>query len=192
VSTAHDDILRRHRLTVGDYYRMAEAGILRRDDRVELIEGTITDVAPIGSAHATVVRRLNSALIPKSGDAAIVSIQSPVSLGRYSAPEPDVALLQPRADEYAASHPTAADIILLIEVADTTLRNDRDIKIPLYARHGIPEASLVDIDSKNLPLFLEPTERAYALEILVEDVSRLAPSQLPDIELDLSELFTGL
>lgn len=189
MSTSAEEILRRHRLNVDEYYRMAEAGILGPDARVELIEGEIIDMAPIGSRHAAVVRQLAHILHQNVGDQAIVSTQNPVRLDEYSEPEPDLALLRPRDDFYAAAHPGPGDVLLIIEVADTSLRYDREIKIPLYARHGIPEVWLVDLENERLLRFLEPGPDGYRTEEDVTGIAPIRPTRLPEIEVDLSTLF---
>ena len=141
---------RRHSLTVEDYYRMAEVGILGPDDRVELIEGEIIDMPPPGELHAGTVSQLDHLLQRAVGDRAIVFVQNPAVLGRYSAPQPDLALLRPRPDFYKSALPRSGDILLIIEVADTSLRYDRDVKVGLYARHTIPELWLIDVRGKRL------------------------------------------
>lgn len=147
-----------HRLTVDDYYRMAEAGILGEDDRVELIEGELIDLAPIGSAHAGIVEHLANLLMAAVGDSAIVSVQDPARLDSRSGPRPDIALLHPRGDYYTSAHPQPTDVLLLIDVA---VAYDRDVKTPLPARHGMPEAWLVDLAGHRLHIHREPVNGAY-------------------------------
>src|SRR5918912_896850 len=149
---------------VSEYYRMAEAGILTADDRVELIEGEIVQMSPIGSLHAACVRRLNQLLQRLLGHAAVISVQDPVRLSDFSEPEPDVALLKPRADFYAHQHPTPDDVLLIIEVADTTVLYDRNVKVPLYARAGIPEVWLVDLQQDLIEVYARPTSGAYQVQ----------------------------
>jgi Uma2 family endonuclease len=153
MSSPAPDLYRKHRLTVHDFHRMGEAGILSINSRMELIEGEITDMAPIGSRHAAIVKQLMALFVRAVGARAIVSVQDPIILGEYSEPEPDLALLRPRDDFYALALPRADDVFLIIEVADTTLRYDREIKIPLYARHGIPEVWLIDVEGRTLTIF---------------------------------------
>jgi len=119
--------------TVASYQRLAELGVLREDDRVELIDGQVVEMSPIGDRHASCVRRLNRRLSRDLRDVALVDVQNPVVLDEYDAPQPDLAVLKPRADGYT-KHPRAADTLLVIEVSDTSVAYDRDIKIPLYAR----------------------------------------------------------
>ena len=130
----------RHRLTVHDYHRMADAGIFGKDDRIELIDGDLVDMAPIGQGHAAVVARLTRALFMACADRAIVWPQNPIRLDQSSEPQPDVTVLRHRADFYAdGERPGPADVLLLVEVADSSLRYDRTVKLPLYARAGIAE-----------------------------------------------------
>lgn len=152
----------RHRLDVGAYYRMAEAGILTDGHRVELIDGDIIDMAAIGSPHAAVTNRL-ARLFTRAlqDDAALVNIQSPLRLDAYNEPEPDLMILRPRADDYHASHPTAADVLLLVEVSETSLAYDRATKLPLYAKFGVPEVWIVDLVSAAVEIYREPKDGAY-------------------------------
>jgi Uma2 family endonuclease len=179
-------LLRRHRLTAGEYRRMGQTGILRPDARVELIDGEIIDMAPTGSRHAGVVRHIARLLERAVGDAALVSIQSPVSLGEHSEPEPDIALLQPRADFYKADHPQAADVFLIIEVADASLRYDRQIKVPLYARQGITEVWLVDLEQDGVTCYRDPARDGYRLTLEIADLHATSPALLPGASIDLA------
>jgi Uma2 family endonuclease len=137
--------LARRLFTVAEYHKMAEAGILSEDDRVELLEGEIVAMSPIGSRHAGLVNRLNRLFSQRAGDQVVVSVQNPVRLGGYSEPQPDLALLRPRADFYTSSHPGPEDVLLAVEVAETSAAVDREVKVPLYARFGVPEVWLVDL-----------------------------------------------
>ena len=137
--------LKRHRLSVDDYHKMGQAGILSDADRIELIEGELVDMAPIGSEHAGIVYLLNRILTEILGGKAIIGAQNPIVLGDQSEPQPDILVLHPRKDFYRNSHPTSGDVFLLIEVSDTTANQDRNIKIPLYAQHNVPEVWLIDI-----------------------------------------------
>lgn len=179
---------RRHSYSVDDYYRMAETGILRAGDRVELIEGEIIDMAPIGSRHAAAVNRIGNTLKLGVDTQAIVAIQNPVRLDRYSEPQPDIALLRPREDFYATAHPGPADVLLIIEVADSTLRYDRDTKLPLYARHGIPEVWLVDIGNNSFTIHREPQAAEYAQILTLESLAGIEVPGLVGVTVDLSGL----
>jgi Uma2 family endonuclease len=191
MSHAVTDLPRRHRLTVDDYYRMAEVGILAPDARVELIEGEIIDMAPPGSLHAATVHRLNRALVRAAGDAAIVLVQNPVRLSMYSEPQPDFALLRPRADFYGTQHPQPADVLLVVEVADASLRFDRDTKLRLYAEHAIPEVWLVDLRGRRLIRHLAPQQGQYTVVDDPDLRAALHAAALPDVVVDLHDLFGG-
>lgn len=184
----HPPLLKRHRLTVADYYRMGEAGIFAPDARVELIEGEIIDMAPIGTRHGSTVKRLNALLVAAVGSRAIVSVQDPLRLDDLSEPEPDLMLLQARADFYAGAHPTAADVLLLIEVADTSARYDCEIKLPLYARHGVPEVWIVDLEARLVRFYRQPAGDAYVQATTTATPGRTPIAALPGTEIDLAQL----
>lgn len=181
-------LLTRHRLSVVDYYRMGEAGIFAPDARVELIEGEIIDMAPIGTRHGSAVKRLVSLLTSTLGSRVIVAVQDPLRLSEVSEPEPDLMLLKPRDDFYADAHPTAADVLLLIEVADTSARYVREIKLPLYARHGVPEVWIVDLEARVLRFFREPAGGAYTHASITESPGRTPIAALPGIGIDLTRI----
>ena len=179
----------RHRLTVDQYYRMAEAGILKEDDRVELIEGEIIDMPPIGIDHAYFVNRLTSLFIQSVGLQANVSSQNPIRLNSRSEPQPDIALLRYRDDFYRHAHPRPEDIILLVEVSDTTLRYDTEVKLPLYARHEIPEVWIVDLEHQRLEVFRRPEEGVY-LKLFSPNLDEtIAPIGLAEARVNLRNLF---
>jgi len=154
--------VQRHRLTVAQYHRMADAGVLARDARIELVEGVIVDMAPIGSRHAAAVNKLTRVLTAAVGARAIVSVQNPIRLGDGSEPQPDLALLRPRTDFYAEAAPTAADALLVIEVAQASAAYDRQVKVPLYAQHGVPEVWVVDLDDSLVRFYRSPQAGRYA------------------------------
>ena len=180
---------RRHRLTVDDYYRMGEVGILAPDARVELIDGEIIDMAPPGNLHAGTVDQLSALLWRSVGDGALLRIQNPVRLDGYSEPQPDVALLRPRADYYKSAHPRPEDVWLVIEVADTSLRYDRDVKAGLYARNGIAELWLVDVQDHRLTRYRGPAKGSYGRVDQPDLGLPLTIDALPDARIDLSTLF---
>jgi Uma2 family endonuclease len=179
----------RHRLTVAEYYRMAEAGIFTEDDRVELIEGEILDMSPIGTVHTSVVKRLNSIFTRNVGMRAIVSVQDPIRLNPHSEPQPDIALLRYREDFYRGAHPGPEDILLLVEVADSSLRYDLDVKLPLYARHGIPEVWIVDLEHRRLEVYRRPAEETYLEKHCPRRDEALAPEGLAECKVEPGELF---
>ncbi len=189
MSTSPHDILRRHRLTVKDFHRMGEAGILGEDDRVELIEGELVEMTPIGSKHAGTVAQLSRLFERQVGEDALVWVQNPVAMGEDSEPEPDLCLLHPRADYYKSAHPRAEDVLLIVEVADTSLRYDREIKVPLYARHGIAEVWVIDLEGGIAHVFQDPTDKGYQKVSHLMVPARLRPLLLPAAGVDLAALF---
>ena len=171
---------RRHRLTVSDFHRMGEAGIFAAGDRVELIDGEVIDMSPIGALHAAIVARLTAFLCRSVGSGVIVWCQNPIRLDEASEPEPDIALLRPRADGYMSAHPGPEDVLVVIEVADTSLAYDLGVKVPLYARHGIPEAWVIDAATRQTRVFREPSAEGYRRELLVGPEETLASAVLTD------------
>ncbi|HEX8475086.1 MAG TPA: Uma2 family endonuclease [Pyrinomonadaceae bacterium] len=153
--------INRHFFTVAEFERMGEAGILSQDARFELIEGEIIEISPIGSRHAACVKSLNKFLNRTVGDIAIVSIQDPIRLSDFSEPQPDVTLLRLRDDFYRNAHPRAEDVLLVIEVADTTLETDRQIKLPLYASAGVAEVWIVNLVDEQIETYAGLSGGAY-------------------------------
>ena len=189
MSLATADLPRRHRLTVSDYYRMAEVGILAPDARVELIDGDIIDMVPPGSLHAATVDVLTEFLGRSVGGKAVVRVQNPVRLSELSEPQPDLALLRRRDDHYRQHHPGPADVLLVVEIADASLRFDRDTKVSLYAVHSIPEMWLVDLRDRRLIRHRAPQQGAYTL---VDEPDLSAPLEVPalaGVAVDLQLLF---
>jgi Uma2 family endonuclease len=179
-------VLQRHRLSVDDYHRMGEAGVFAPNARVELIEGEVIDMAPIGTRHASVVKRLNAALSSAAQGRAIVAVQDPLNLSADSEPEPDLMLLRPRADFYSHAHPAPADVLLLIEVAQTSIGYDRDVKVPLYARHGVSEVWIVDPDGNAVRFFRQLGGEHYRDITATETPGPTPISALPGVSIDLS------
>jgi len=136
--------IERRWFSVEEYDRMTEAGILTEDDRIELIDGEVVKMSPIGNAHAGCVKRITALCYEQVARLVMISVQDPIQLDDYSKPQPDVALLKTRPDYYAQSPPMPADILLIVEVADSSIDYDRNVKVPLYARAAIPEVWLVD------------------------------------------------
>ncbi len=180
--------VKRRRFTVDDYYRMAEVGILTEDDRVELLDGEIVEMSPIGSDHAGHVKRLNTLFTSRLGARVVVSVQDPVRLSRHSEPQPDVALLRPRADFYARGHPRPDDVLLLIEVADTSVEADRRIKMPLYARAGIEEVWLVDLTTERVEVYRGPAADGYREIRALARGQGIVPQAFPDLALGVDDL----
>ncbi len=177
MSTTAAPVLKTYRFTVEDYHRLGELGVLSEEVRTELLNGNIVEMSPINSLHAGTVNRIGRLLADLLEDAVLLSVQNPVSLSVYSEPEPDISLLRPRPDFYAASHPTPADVLCLIEVADTTVVKDRSVKIPLYAAAGIPEVWLVDLPAACVEVYAQPEGDQY-LQVAVYDRSAVLQSPL--------------
>jgi Uma2 family endonuclease len=176
------------KFTVDEYYQMARVGILREDDRVELIEGEIVVKSPISSSHAACVDRLTKLLSDRIGDRAILRVQNPIRLSERSEPEPDLALLKPRQDFYRHGHPSPEDVLLVVEVAETSLPYDREVKIPLYSRHGVREVWLVDLQSDQIEICHQPSAQGYQSVRRVSRGERLAPEAFPDLEPAVDEV----
>jgi Uma2 family endonuclease len=178
----------RYRFSIEQYHRMGEAGILNEDSRVELIEGGIIKMAPIGSEHAAVVNTI-AALFIVQAKPLLVSVQNPVILGPDSEPQPDLMLLKGRRDKYRSRLPQATDVLLIVEVADTTIARDRNIKIPLYAGAGIPEVWLIDLPGKAVEISADPQGRVYRHSDRAVS-GMITPRLAPQIQIDPSEIFS--
>ena len=180
--------LPRRRFTVTEFQQLAERGILRGDDRVELIDGEIIEMAAIGFRHASCVNRTNRVLIHLLGDDAIISGQNPVILSEYYMPQPDIAVLHARDDFYGTGHPTPADVFFLIEVSDTTLAYDRKVKLPLYAQADIPEVWIVDLGINRVERHAEPVDGAYRLVKRLKRGQGDRGDRLPALSVPVSEI----
>ncbi len=180
--------IQRRLFTTDEYHVMLEAGILNEGDRVELIEGEIWQMSPVKGPHFSSVMCLDRIFQRALGDAAMISVQSAVHLDEYSEPEPDLALLRPREDLYSKGLPEPADILLLIEVADSTLKFDREVKIGLYARRGVPEAWLHDIPHSALLVHREPSPQGYRDVRIFRRGERVSPLAFPDLAIDVDAI----
>ncbi len=185
------ELLRRHRLTVDDYYRMGEAGVLAPDARVELIDGEVLDMAPIGTRHASVVMRLTRRFGSAAGESATLSVQRLLRLDQHSEPQPDVMLLRPRPDFYATAHPTANDVLLLVEVSQSSVRYDREIELPLYAERGVAEVWIVDLDRNVLRIYRKPVAGQYTDNVETAAPGARAPAALPAAVIELDDLLAA-
>ena len=180
--------LTRRRFTADEYHWMARVGILGKDDRVELIDGEIVEMAPIGPGHVGSLIALNERFVHEFGDVAQVSVQSSIHLDQYDEPQPDLVLVRRRADFYRSALPTPEDIFLIVEVADTTLTVDRRVKLPLYARAGIAETWLVDLPHDVLHVHREPMADGYRVTRTARRGERIAPLAFPDREIAVADL----
>jgi len=169
-------------ITVDEYYRMAATGVLAPDAKVELLDGEIVEMAPIGSPHAACVMRLTRRLWATIGDRALLSVQGPLRLDEHSEPEPDVMLLRHRDDTYAAAHPGPDDVLLLVEVADASAKLDRTRKVPMYLAAGVPEVWLVDLQARTIDAFRGGTAQTYRAG------ATIAPQAFPDIGFEVAYL----
>lgn len=184
LETAH------HRFNLAEYHAMIEHGILTKDDRVELIAGEVVEKMSIGDPHVGCVNFLSRLFMTRLEErAATVTVQQPVAIPPDSEPEPDIMLLRPRADFYRSKRPRPADVLLLIEVADTSLRLDRSKKLPIYAKAGIPEVWIVDLNDNVIEVYTEPCQSGtYAQRRVVRNGEALAPAAFPDLTARASEI----
>jgi Uma2 family endonuclease len=180
------DVVRRL-FTVEDYYRMAEAGILGPDDRVELIEGEIIQMSPIGNRHAGCVNRATDLFTHLFRGKAVVTVQNPVRLNNYNESQPDLVLAKYREDFYASKHPTPEDTLLVLEVADT-LKKDRDIKLPIYARLGIVEVWIEDLKHDHLLVFRDPSGGHYKTTLTLHVGDSVSTAAFPEITFTVHDL----
>jgi Uma2 family endonuclease len=180
-------IARRH-FNISEYYRMTDAGILSEGDRVELLDGEVIEKDSIGSRHAACVDRLNQLLNRLVLQDAIVSVQNPIVLNEYSEPQPDISLLQPRPDFYAQGHPTPADVLLVVEVADSSVQLDREIKLPLYAQAMLPEVWLVNLPDDKVERYAQPNNGAYQTTQTLKRGESLSSPASPNLNLDVNAI----
>lgn len=180
----------RKRFTVVEYQQMADTGILSEDDRLELLEGEIVKMAALGPQHAACVDRLTQRLPLLVQGRAIVRVQNPIRIAEHSQPQPDVTLLQPRDDFYAGGHPEPEDVLLLIEVSESSLAYDRDVKLPLYAAAGIVEVWLVALQLQVVEVYRAPSENGYGEKRTMRRGDTLSPLHLPDVVLRVNEMIS--
>jgi len=178
----------RRPLTVGEYHRMGEVGILTERDRVELIEGELIAMSPIGSQHSGTVNTLTRRLVLAVGDRGVVAVRNPVQLDDLTEPEPDFAVLKPRPDDYRLATPRADEVLLIVEVADTSLAYDRTVKRALYARHGIPEFWIVNLTAGEVEVCRAPGGDDYASVSRVGRDGILEPALLPGVTIPVAVL----
>jgi Uma2 family endonuclease len=178
----------RRPFTVAEYDQMVATGILRDDDRVELIEGEIVEMSPIGSPHAACVRKLTVVLPRLLGGRTQISVQCPVAIPDWSEPNPDVTLLKPRSDFYASAHPQPRDVQLLIEVADSTFAYDTKRKAPLYAKGGIREYWVIDLNTNRVLVYTRPRDGQYNIVRAHNLGERFTSQRFPGIEFKVRDL----
>jgi Uma2 family endonuclease len=181
-------VMSRRRFSVAEYYCMGEAGIIGPDERTELIDGEIFITPPIGPAHAEGGSRAERCFHRRLGDRAIVRGQYPIHLPGDSEPQPDVILARPRPESYRAAHPRPEDILLVVEVSDTTLKDDREVKLPLYARAGLPETWLMNLPDDRIEVYRNPAPEGYRSITLVPRDGAVTPLAFPDVIIPCAEL----
>ena len=175
-------------LSVQDYNRMVEAGVLAPDERVELISGQLYTMAAKGTAHSAAVTRIERVLKAHLGDRALLRFQDPIQLNDYSEPEPDVAVVKVDPLDYEDHHPAPSEVYLLIEVADSTLKRDRELKAPVYAQSGIQDYWILDVNQRQLYVFRSPTATGYASELVLSEADIIAPLAFSDCEMRIDEM----
>jgi Uma2 family endonuclease len=176
------------RFTADEYERIADAGVIRDDERTELIDGEIVVMSRIGSPHSATVKRLIRMFTEALGRRVLVSVQDPIRLDEGNEPEPDVALLRPRDDDYKSGHARPPDIFLVVEVMDTSAPYDRRVKTPRYARHGIAEVWLVDLAEELIEVHRRPSGSRYKSRRTCRVGQQVAPEAFPDVVLDVAEI----
>ena len=176
------------RFTTAEYHRMAAAGILRQDDRVELVDGRVVAMTPIGPRHAGCVKEITRLLYRLLGEAVILGVQDPLTLGEGSEPQPDVLVLSRSPAGYRRRHPGPDDVLLLIEVSDDSLEYDRGTKVPLYARAGIADVWIVDLDGDRIEVYRDAGPGGYRDVRVVSRGETLSPSAFPDVAVSVAEV----
>ncbi len=177
-----------HRFSVQDYYRMAETGVLPPDARVELLDGKIIDMSPIGPFHGGVTDYLNEVFTAASKGRWRTRVQNSLRLDEHSEPQPDLVLVRPAKDFYRRRHPQPADVFLLIEISDSTLETDQEDKLPAYGRAGIPEVWLVNLNELTVEVYREPNFTGYASKTILQAGEHAKPLAFPDATVDVAEL----
>ena len=181
----------KHPISAEEYLRMGEAGVFAPEARLELIEGEILEMAPIGGPHVGRVIKLTRLFTERAGCRVDVSVQNSLVISDRSVPQPDVVLLKRRSDEQIASLPTVPDVLLVVEVGDTSLSFDLRAKVPLYARCGIPEVWVIDLDERLVRIFREPRADGYGITLSAAVGQRIACAALPEAAIEVGELFPG-
>ena len=180
----------RRRFTVEEYCAMAEAGILAEEERIELLDGEIIVMPPIGPPHESGTDQLNRQLTYLLYDRALVRVQNSLRLNDYGLPEPDIAVVRFR-DDYHRNRPTPADVLLVIEIADTSLRYDRELKLPRYAAAGIPEVWIANVSARQVEAFHDPVDGVYQSSRTVPADGRISPRAFPDVVLTVGDFLLG-
>jgi Uma2 family endonuclease len=181
-------MLQHWKFTVDEFQRMGEVGLFNEDDRVELIDGELIRMNPIGHGHAGRVKLLNHSLALQLGERAVVSVQDPIQIRPRGQPQPDLMVLRPRADFYSTSHPTAADVLLLIEVADSSVDYDLHTKAAIYAQAGIADYWVVDLVESRILVLRQPVDGEYRSVQTLGRGDVLQPLAFPDVLIPVSDI----
>ncbi len=177
-----------HRFSVKDYYRMAETGVLRPDARVELLDGRIIDMSPIGPFHGGVTDYLNEHFVAASNGRWRTRIQNSLRLDDHSESQPDLVLAKAASDFYRKRHPGPKEVYLLIEISDSTLEADQTEKLPAYGRAGVPEVGIVNLNELTVEVYREPNFTGYASKTILRPGDQAKPLAFPDVAVDVAEL----
>jgi hypothetical protein len=177
-----------HRFTRREYYRMAETGVLQPEARVELLDGQILEMSPIGPSHGSAVKRLNDFFSNLPHGRWLLAVQDPVALDDFSEPQPDLMLLKRAPDFYEKRHPGPDDVFLLVEVSDSTLLFDRGEKLPIYGRAGIREVWIVNLPDQTIEVYRDPHYQGYASTEILRPGQQARPLAFPDVVVDVAEL----
>jgi Uma2 family endonuclease len=183
-----DVALRRYQFTVDQYEELGRAGILSDDCRVELIDGDIIEMSPISAGHMYSVAYLNAAFIDGLAGRAVVWPQNALRLGQYLQPQPDIVLLRPPLERYRATVPRMEDVLLVVEVADSSLRYDREVKLPRYAAAGVPEAWIANLPGGAVEVHRDPAGRRYSTRAQFLPGDAIAPAAFPDLLLPVAAI----
>ncbi|MFN8524456.1 MAG: Uma2 family endonuclease [Chloroflexota bacterium] len=179
----------RHRFTIEQFHLLGTAGVIDPACRVELIEGEVVDMPPIGSGHGGAVDSVAEMFFDRFRERAIVRVQNPVLLPPNSELIPDVALLRRREDHYRFAHPTPEDVLLVVEVSDSTIRTDRGVKAPLYARRGVVETWVIDLDGRAVHVYRQPSDDGYKVIQTLRPGDLISPAAFPDTEIPVAAFF---
>jgi Uma2 family endonuclease len=178
----------KHRFNVNEYYRMGETGVLPPDARVELLDGEIIDMSPIGPFHSGVTKRLNKIFSSAANNRWVTVIADPLHLDEYSEPQPDIMLVKPTEDSYINGHPQSSDVYLLIEVADTSLMRDLNEKLPAYGRSGIAEVWIVNLNDETIEVYRQPNFTGYGSKTVLSAGEIAKPQAFPDVDVNVGDL----
>lgn len=189
VSTANPGVVRPRPISVREYDRMIEIGLFDEDERIELLNGEIVKVMPKGTKHSSVNDKTTRFFYRTIGDKAIIRNQNPIVLDDLSEPEPDIVLAKPDENEYAERHPAPADILLVMEISDTTLQYDRDVKSHFYARAGIRQYLLLNLTDETVEDYREPAPDGYGYKKTYRRSDSLSLVEFPDVEINLADFF---